>query len=218
MPEEYKLKEKSREANDEGDNGDDSDGNDDDDNDMSGIACMHLVLTSLLCDLCTELTGSTWRYLAAVAWSGYHHRDGLWQDTRHPWSLLQRSWHKNLNEDVNEFSHWRVSSSMIEVSKLHPPPPPPQKKRNTYIVHVWRRSSSVDLNTVGSSSSREATTLNRFFKKKWSSYFPSLVNNLHILIRTTVSCIHSFIQFTICSKSTKTRHYTLSPTLLKLYT
>ena len=48
MPEEYKLKEKSREANDEGDNGDDGDGNDDDDNDTSGIACMHVALTSLV--------------------------------------------------------------------------------------------------------------------------------------------------------------------------
>ena len=57
MPEEYKLKEKSREANDEGDNGDDGDSNDDDDNDTSGTACMHLALTSLLCNLCTELSG-----------------------------------------------------------------------------------------------------------------------------------------------------------------
>ena len=114
----WQCKPKNREAKDEGDNGDDSDN----DNDTSGIACMHLALTSLLCVLCTERTGSTWCHWAAVAWSGYHCRDGPWQDTCHPWSLLQRSWHKNLNEDVNKFSHWRVSSSMIGVSKSpHPP-------------------------------------------------------------------------------------------------
>ena len=116
---------KNRETKGEGDNGDDGDNSDD--NNKSGIACMHLALTSLLCVFCTERTGSTWRHWAAVAWSGYHCRDGPWQDTCHPWSLLQRSWHKNLNEDVNEFSHWRVSSSMIGVSKSPHPPTHPQQ-------------------------------------------------------------------------------------------